>query len=115
MAADKPFQKDKESNLSSSTNRLDGETMTVLAYVLFKVSSGTEREVCQKLVEFTEVLQADIIFGEYDVIAKMETEDLDALEGFLSERVRTVPNVLVTSTMIISREYKGKSHRPKNK
>ena len=87
--------------------------MAILAYVLFKVSSGTEREVCQKLVEFDEVIQADIIFGEYDVVAKMETEDLDMLEGFLSEKVRTVPNVLVTSTMIISREYKGKKYRPK--
>jgi DNA-binding Lrp family transcriptional regulator len=89
--------------------------MAILAYVLFKVSSGTEREVCQKLVEFDEVIQADIIFGEYDVVAKMDTEDLDALEGFLSEKVRTVPNVLVTSTMIISREYKGKNYRPKTK
>ena len=89
--------------------------MAVLAYVLFKVSSGTEREVAQKLIDFEEVLQADIIFGEYDVIAKLSTEDLDALECFVSEKVRNVPNVLVTSTMIISREYRGKSQRPKNK
>jgi DNA-binding Lrp family transcriptional regulator len=89
--------------------------MAVLAYVLFKVSSGTEREVAQKLIEFDEVLQAGIIFGEYDVVAKILMEDLDALEGFVSEKVRTVPNVLVTSTMIISREYKGKSCRPKAK
>jgi len=65
--------------------------------------------------EFDEVLQADIIFGEYDVVAKMSTEDLEALEDFVSEKIRTVPNVLVTSTMIISREYKGKNHRPKTK
>jgi DNA-binding Lrp family transcriptional regulator len=90
------------------------KNVTILAYVLFKVNSGTEREVCQKLVEFDEVIQADIIFGEYDVVAKMETENLDVLEGFLSEKVRTVPNVLVTSTMIISREYKGKKYRPKS-
>jgi DNA-binding Lrp family transcriptional regulator len=89
--------------------------MAVLAYVLFKVSSGTEREVAQKLIEFDEVLQADIIFGEYDVVAKLLTADLDALEGFVSEKVRTVPNVLVTSTMIISREYRGKGSRPKAK
>ena len=89
--------------------------MAVLAYVLFKVSSGTEREVAQKLTEFDEVLQADIIFGEYDVMAKMLTEDLNSLESFVSEKVRTVPNVLVTSTMIISREYKGKGNRPKAK
>ena len=87
--------------------------MAVLAYVLFKVSSGTEREIAQKLIEFEEVLQADIIFGEYDVIAKLSTKDLDTLENFVSEKVRNVPNVLVTSTMIISREYRGKSQRPK--
>ena len=37
--------------------------MAVLAYILFKVGSGTEREVAQKLIGFDEVLQADIIFG----------------------------------------------------
>jgi DNA-binding Lrp family transcriptional regulator len=89
--------------------------MAVLAYVLFKVNSGSEREVCQKLVEFDEVLQADIIFGEYDVIAKVTTQDLGNLEEFVSEKIRNVPNVLVTSTMIISREYKGKNNRPKTK
>jgi len=89
--------------------------MPVLAYVLFKVGSGTEREVAQKLIEFDEVLHADIIFGEYDVVAKMSTKDLDSLENFVSEKIRPVSNVLVTSTMIISREYKGKSNRPKTK
>ncbi len=89
--------------------------MAILAYVLFKVASGTEREVCQKLIEFNEVMQADIVFGEYDVIARLATDDLDKLEEFVSEQMRTVPNVLVTSTMIISREYKGKNYRPKNK
>ena len=87
--------------------------MAVLAYVLFKVSSGSEREVCQKLIEFDEVLHADIIFGEYDVVAKVETPELSKLEEFVSLKVRNVPNVLVTSTMIVSREYKGKNQRPK--
>jgi DNA-binding Lrp family transcriptional regulator len=91
--------------------------MAVLAYVLFKVSSGTEREVCQKLIEFGEVIQADIIFGEYDVIVKVATQDLDKLEEFVSLKVRNVPNVLVTSTMIISRGYKKKSsvRKPSNR
>ena len=89
--------------------------MTVLAYIVFKVNSGTEREVCQKLVEFEEIIQADIIFGEYDVLAKIATQDLGELEEFVSQKVRNVLNVLVTSTMIISREYKGKNNRPKTK
>lgn len=89
--------------------------MAVLAYILFKVNSGTEREVCQKLVEFDEIIQADIVFGEYDVLSKIETQDLAQLEEFVSQKVRNVPNVLVTSTMIISREYRGKNNRKENK
>jgi DNA-binding Lrp family transcriptional regulator len=91
------------------------KNMAILAYVLFKVASGTERDVAKKLVEFSEVNQADIVFGEYDVIARLTTPDLEKLEEFVSQSIRNVPNVLVTSTMIISREYKGKSDRPKNK
>lgn len=92
-----------------------GENMAVIAYVLFKVSSGTEREVCQKLIEFGEVMQADIIFGEYDVVAKVATQDLDKLEEFVSLKIRSVPNVLLTSTMIISREYKRINQKLKTK
>jgi DNA-binding Lrp family transcriptional regulator len=89
--------------------------MAILAYVLFKVSSGSEREVCQKLIDFDEVLHADIIFGEYDVVAKISTIELSNLEEFISLKIRNVPNVLVTSTMIVSREYKGKNNRSKKK
>jgi DNA-binding Lrp family transcriptional regulator len=89
------------------------KAMPIFAYVLFKVSSGTEREVAQKLTNFEEVLQSDILFGEYDVVARVATDDLDKLEEFVSQKVRTVQNVLVTSTMIISREYKGKTALPK--
>jgi len=42
--------------------------MAIVAYVLFKVASGTEPEVAEKLVEFKEVLDASIVFGEYDVM-----------------------------------------------
>ncbi len=91
------------------------KVLAILAYVLFKVASGTEREVAQKLIEFEEVTQSDILFGEYDVIARVSTDDLDKLEEFVSEKIRTVQNVLVTSTMIISREYRGKGSIPKTK
>ena len=101
--------------IKPSKEYVDGEKMAILAYVLFKVASGTERDVAEKLTEFAQVVQADIVFGEYDVIARVTIDDLEKLEEFVSHSIRNVPNVLVTSTMIISRGYKGKSFRPKNK
>lgn len=83
----------------------------VQAYILFKVSSGAERTVCQKIAGFDEVLVTGIIFGDYDIIARISVPDLQALEEFLAEKIRKVPSILLTSTMIIAREYKGKSHR----
>ncbi len=85
--------------------------MPVQAYILFKVSSGSERDVCKKIAELEEVCEASIIFGEYDLIARITAKDLQALENFLSRKIRKIPNILLTSTMIIAREYRGKAKR----
>ena len=85
--------------------------MTVEAYVLFKVNSGTEREACEKIADFAEVSVAGIVYGEYDVIARISVSDLQALEAFLAEKIRKVPSVILTSTMIMAREYKRRVKR----
>ena len=85
--------------------------MTVQAYILFKVSSGSERDVCKKLAELEEVSEANIIFGEYDLIARISVQDLQALEDFLARKIRKIPDVFLTSTMIIAREYRGNVKR----
>jgi DNA-binding Lrp family transcriptional regulator len=85
--------------------------MAVQTYILFKVNSGMEKEVCKSLAELDEVQVASITYGEYDVIAKVTVNDLHALEDFLSDKIRKVPSVILTSTMIIAQEFKGKKQR----
>jgi DNA-binding Lrp family transcriptional regulator len=85
--------------------------MAVEAYILFKVSSGAERDACKKIAQFDEVSVASVIFGEYDLLARVSVPDLAKLEAFLAEKLRKVPSVLLTSTMLIAREYRGKSDR----
>jgi DNA-binding Lrp family transcriptional regulator len=87
----------------------------VEAYILFKVNSATEREVSKQIADFDEVLMAGIIYGEYDVIAKISVPNMQALEEFLSVKLRRVPSVILTSTMIVAQEYKGKTQRNKQK
>jgi len=85
--------------------------MSIKAYVLLKVSSGSEREVCKKIADFDEVVDASIIYGEFDIVAKISVDELPSLEAFLSENIRTIPSIMLTSTMIVAREYKGKVKR----
>ena len=85
--------------------------MAIKAYVLMKVSSGSERDVCTRIAEFEEVIDVSIIYGEFDVIAKVRVNELEALEDFLSKNLRNMPSIMLTSTMIVAREYKGKAKR----
>jgi len=85
--------------------------MAIKAYVLMKVSSGSEREICRKIVEFDEVMDVSIVYGEFDIIAKVKVDELETLENFLSENLRSMPSIMLTSTMIVAREYKGRVKR----
>src|SRR4030043_1274885 len=95
-------------------NSVVGEmgTVEVQAFVLFKVNSGMEKEVSKQLAELEEVQEASITYGEYDVIAKITVKDLHLLEDFLADKIRKVQGVVLTSTMIIAQEFKGKKQRP---
>ena len=80
--------------------------MTVKAYILVNVSTGTEDEVSKALVEFDEVEEVATIYGEYDAIIKVAAKDMNDLDDFISAKLRSVPNIFMTSTMIIAREHK---------
>lgn len=84
--------------------------MVIKAYVLLKVSSGAEKDVCRKIADLDNVIDASIIYGEYDIIAKVSTQEIAQLNELL-EKIRGIPSVIVTSTMIVAQEYKGKSMR----
>jgi DNA-binding Lrp family transcriptional regulator len=87
--------------------------MTVEAYILFKVASGRERESCKKIANIDEVETVSIVYGEYDLVAKVSVPELPALEDFLAEKIRKVPSVILTSTMVIAQECKGKHKQAK--
>ncbi len=80
----------------------------VLAFVLVTMQSGSEEEVLEKISGFKEVLEVDLVYGEYDAIVKVQVEELPDLEEFLSRKLRTLPNIFLTTTMIVAKRYKGK-------
>jgi len=70
------------------------------------VNSGSERKVCSKLSEYDEVLEVNEIYGEYDILIRIYAEDLSKLDDLITYKIRSNPSILLTHTMIISREHK---------
>ena len=71
----------------------------VLAYILILAKSGREFDIIENLKEFKQVKDARTTLGSWDIIAAVESESMDSLY-VLVERVRSLPNVERTSTLI---------------
>lgn len=72
----------------------------VVAFVLCVTDAGMERTVVDKLLQFEEVDEAHVVYGEYDVIAKVNVAELKLLDKFITERIRSIKEIQMTSTMI---------------
>jgi len=82
--------------------------MATLAYILVTLKSGAERDVCERVSSFEEVVQVDELYGEYDAIVKVCIEDLSRLDKFLTDKLRALPDIFLTTTMIVAKEYRHK-------
>jgi DNA-binding Lrp family transcriptional regulator len=80
--------------------------MSIEAYIMMNIKTGSEDEVCENLIKFEEVEEASIIYGEYDAIIKIKTNDMKSLDKFILNRLRAIPNIFVTATMLIARQFK---------
>jgi DNA-binding Lrp family transcriptional regulator len=80
--------------------------MTVLAYVLITVQSGGEKDVLRRISNLKEIIEANLVVGEYDAVVKVKVENISELDTFLTDKLRSLPDVFLTTTMIITKEFK---------
>ncbi len=62
---------------------------------------GKEDEVLKALKQMPNVVEAYIIYGVYDVIAKVEADSLEKVKDVISSRVRRLEHVRSTLSMIV--------------
>jgi len=79
---------------------------SIEAYIMMNIKSGTEDEVCKKLAEYPQVEEVAVIYGEYDAIVKVRAENMKTLDNFITETLRSMPNIFLTATMLIAKQFK---------
>jgi len=80
----------------------------LLAYILITVKSGSERDFLKEISEFKEVVEANLVIGENDIVIKINVKDISQLDNFLTDKLRVLPDVFLTTTMIITEQFKTK-------
>lgn len=71
------------------------------AFVLINTEIGAEEEILQELRKIPNVKEAYVVYGVYDIIAKVEAENMDKLKEIISWKIRRLDRVRSTLTMLV--------------
>ncbi|MEM1985701.1 MAG: Lrp/AsnC ligand binding domain-containing protein [Nitrososphaeria archaeon] len=73
----------------------------VNAIVLINVEIGYEGEVLKAIRKVEGVKEALAVYGNYDIVAKVEAESIEKLNQIITGKIRKLDNVKSTQTMIV--------------
>jgi len=73
----------------------------LVSYLLLLVEVGKEHSVANELRRLPGVTEAQVVYGEFDVVARLELGDVSLLDETVT-MARKLPGVTRTSTLISS-------------
>ncbi|MFG1450189.1 MAG: Lrp/AsnC ligand binding domain-containing protein [Thermoplasmataceae archaeon] len=70
-----------------------------MAFVLVSTVPGKEHEVYNRISKLEYVVEIHPLFGEYDLIVKIDAKDFSELGKVVVEKIRTIEGVIDTKTL----------------
>ncbi len=70
-----------------------------IGFVLINAAPAHEHEVYNKLSKVPEIVEVHPLFGEFDLIAKIEAEDFVKLGDIVVNKIRSIDGVIDTKTL----------------
>jgi len=77
-----------------------------IAFVLINTEIGSESAVLAALKKIDAVKESYMVYGVYDVVAKVKADTMDKLKEIVTWHVRRLDKVRSTLTMIVIEETK---------
>jgi len=71
------------------------------AFVLINTEIGSESDVLKELKKVEGVDESFAVYGVYDIVAKVAADSMDKLKEIITWKIRRLPKVKSTLTMIV--------------
>jgi DNA-binding Lrp family transcriptional regulator len=71
------------------------------AFVLINAEIGSEDEVLKQLKVLPNVKESYVVYGVYDIVAKVSADTMDKLKEIVTWKIRRLDKVRSTLTMIV--------------
>ncbi|MCH7758172.1 MAG: Lrp/AsnC ligand binding domain-containing protein [Thaumarchaeota archaeon] len=75
------------------------EKKSITAYVMINCDLGADESIIEELKHFENVKEIHGVFGAYDIIARVESENQDALKETRTWKIRKLDKVRSTLTL----------------
>ena len=72
------------------------------AYVLINTKHGKVEDVCAKLQPLEIVELIFTLFGQYDIVIKLQGSSIEELENFVASNLRTDESIERTETIVVA-------------
>ncbi len=70
------------------------------AFVLVNAELGYEEEVIREIRKLTDVKEAHLVYGMYDIIVKIEGPSVEKVKETVNSKIRKMDKIRSTLTMI---------------
>ena len=72
-----------------------------MAFVLINADLGAEEQLVKELRGIEFVKEVYVVYGVYDIVAKVESESMDKVKETITWKIRRLDRVRSTLTMIV--------------
>ena len=76
-------------------------------FALLTISPLKEKEVFEALNNMPEISEVHPLFGEYDILVKIESPDIDAIGDVIIKKIRSLVGIVDSKTLIGTRSLSG--------
>jgi DNA-binding Lrp family transcriptional regulator len=78
-------------------------------FALLSISPLHEKAVYESLKNVQEVIEIHPLFGDYDILVKIECSDIDRIGEIVIKRIRALKGVVDTKTLIGTKSLSGRN------
>jgi DNA-binding Lrp family transcriptional regulator len=78
-----------------------------IGFALLSISPLHEKAVYEKLRQISEIVEVHPLFGEFDILVKVEAPDIDSIGNIVINKIRSIQGVVDTKTLIGTKSLSG--------
>lgn len=78
-----------------------------IGFALLSISPLHEKTVYEKLTQISEIVEVHPLFGEFDILVKIEASDIDSIGSIVINQIRAIQGVMDSKTLIGTKSLSG--------